>query len=116
MRQVLDSSDLHIDRKTYYNLIRSKPLEDGISNDSFEGLVLALEEVGFRFAYLISNKLADNTNIKRRILKQLFFISNQQAIYRKRFLLNQVFLIDSTFETNRLGLILLIVVRIINTN
>jgi hypothetical protein len=26
------------------NLVRTKPLEDGISNDPFEGLVLALEE------------------------------------------------------------------------
>ena len=48
MRQVLDSSDLRIDRKTYYNLVRSKPLEDGISNDRLRCLVLALEEVGFR--------------------------------------------------------------------
>jgi hypothetical protein len=52
MRQVLDSSDLRIDRNTFYNLVRTKPLEDGKSNDSFEGLVLALEEVGFRFASL----------------------------------------------------------------
>jgi len=52
MRQILDSSDLRIDRKTFYNLVRTKPLEDGKSNDSFEGLVLALEEVGFRFASL----------------------------------------------------------------
>ena len=69
MRQVLDSSDLRINRKTYYNLIRSKSLEDGIFNDSFEDLVLALEEIDFRFTYLINNKLASNNNIKRRILK-----------------------------------------------
>ena len=69
MRQVLDSSDLRINRKTYYNLIRSKPLEDGISNDLFKGLILALKKVGFRFTYLISNKLAGNSSIKERILK-----------------------------------------------
>ena len=57
--------DLYIDRKAYYNLIRGKPLEDGISNDLFEGLVLALEEVGFRFIYLISDKLVNNISIKR---------------------------------------------------
>ena len=76
MRQVLDSSDLRIDRMTYYNLVRGKPLEDGISNDSFEGLVLALEEVGFRFACLMSDELADDGSIKGRILEQLFFISD----------------------------------------
>jgi MULE transposase domain len=112
MRQVLDSSDLRIDRKTYYNLVRGKPLEDGISNDSFEGLVLALEEVGFRFACLI----ADDGSIKGRILEQLFFISDQQAAYGKRFLPDQVFLVNDTFETNRLGLVLLVVVGVTNTN
>ena len=69
MRQVLDSSDLRINRKTYYNLVYGKPLEDGISNDSFESLILVLKEVGFRFTYLISNKLVDDSSIKEYILK-----------------------------------------------
>ena len=69
MCQVFDLLDLCIDRKTYYNLVCGKPLEDGISNDLFEGLVLALEEVGFRFAYLMNNKLADNNSIKGYILE-----------------------------------------------
>jgi hypothetical protein len=116
MRQVLDSSDLRIDRKTYYNLVRGKPLEDRISNDSFKGLVLALEEVGFRFACLMNDELADDGSIKGRILEQLFFISDQQAAYGKRFLPDQVFLVDGTFETNRLGLVLLVVVGVTNTN
>ena len=67
MRRVFESSGLSIDRKTYYNLIRGKPLEQ--SNDLFEGLVLALEEEGFKFSCLISDKLADNSSIKRRVLK-----------------------------------------------
>ena len=45
MRMVLNSSGLCIDRNTYYNLVRGKPLDE--SSNSFEGLVLALEEVGF---------------------------------------------------------------------
>ena len=35
--------------------------------------------------------------------------------YGKRFLPDQVFLVDGTFKTNRVGLVLLIV-RVINTN
>jgi hypothetical protein len=116
MRQVLDTADLCIDRKTYYNLVRGKPLEDNVSNDSFEGLVLALEEVGFRFACLMGDKLADDGSIKGRVLEQLFFISDQQIAYGRRFLPNQIFLIDGTFETNRLGLVLLVVVGVTNTN
>jgi hypothetical protein len=48
MRMVPSTSGLRIDRNTYYNLVRGKPLSQ--SSDSFDGLVLALEEVGFRFA------------------------------------------------------------------
>jgi hypothetical protein len=115
MRQVLDSSNLCIDRKTYYNLVRSKPLEDGISNDSFKGLVLTLEEISFRFACLMSDELTEDGDIKRRILEQLFFISNTQIVYGKRFLASHVILIDGTFETNRLSLVLLMTVGVINT-
>jgi hypothetical protein len=60
MRQVLDSFNLRIDRKTYYNLIRSKPLKDGISNNSFKDLIFTLKEVGFRFTCLISDELIEN--------------------------------------------------------
>ena len=49
--------------------MRSKPLEDRVLNDSFKGLMLALEEVKFRFTYLINNELADNSSIKGRVLK-----------------------------------------------
>jgi hypothetical protein len=115
MRQVLDSFNLRIDRKTYYNFVRSKSLEDEISNNSFKGLVLALEEVGFRFTYAMGDKLAEDGSVKERVLKQLFFISDAQITYGKRFLANEIMLIDSTFKINRLGLVLLVVVRVINT-
>jgi hypothetical protein len=115
MCRVLDTSGLRLDRKTYYNLMRSKPLEDRVSNDSFEGLVLALEEVGFRFACSMSDELADDGSIKGRVLEQVFFVSDAQITYGKRFLADQVLLIDGTFETNRLGLILLVVVGVTNT-
>ena len=67
MRRVLESSGLLIDRKIYYNLIREKPLAQ--SNNLFEDLVLTLEEEGFKFSYLINNKLIDDNNCKERTLK-----------------------------------------------
>ena len=76
MRRVLDTLDLYIDRKIYYNLVRNKPLEDGISNDSFEALVLALEEVGFRFVCNMSDELAEDNNVKGRVLEQVVFLSD----------------------------------------
>ena len=74
MRRVLESSGLSIDRKTYYNLVRTKPLEH--SNDSFEGLVLALEEEGFKFSCLMSDELADDDSCKGRTLEQVFFLTD----------------------------------------
>jgi hypothetical protein len=68
MYRILDTLRLRLDRKTYYNLMRSKPLEDRVLNDSFKGLMLALKEVKFRFTYLISDELVDNDSIKRRVL------------------------------------------------
>ena len=86
MRRVLDSSGLSIDRKTYYNLMRNKPLEDGISNNSFEALVLTLEEAGFRFLCNMSKELVEDNNIMGRILNQVVFLSDQQIVYAKRFI------------------------------
>ena len=71
---MLESSNLSLDRKTYYNLVRNEPLNQ--SNDSFEGLVLALEEVGFKFTCLMGDELAEDGTIKGRILEQLFFITD----------------------------------------
>jgi MULE transposase domain len=116
MRRVLDSFDLSIDRKTYYNLVRNKPLEDGISNDLFKALMLALEKAGFRFNYNISRELTEDGSIKGRVLNQVIFFLDQQIIYAKRFIADQVLLINGTFKTNRLGLTLLIVVGVTNTD
>jgi hypothetical protein len=80
--------------------VRSKPLEDRISNNSFKGLVLALEEVGFRFICAMGDKLTEDNSVKRRVLKQLFFISDAQITYGKWFLTNEVIFINDTFKIN----------------
>jgi hypothetical protein len=69
MRRILNTSNLRLNRKTYYNLIRSKPLEDKVLNNLFKSFILVLKEVEFYFTYLISNELADNSNIKGRVLE-----------------------------------------------
>jgi hypothetical protein len=106
MRRVLETSNLSIDRKTYYNLVRGKPLDQ--SNHSFEGLVRALEEVGFKFTCSMDDELAEDGSIKGRILEQLF-MTDAQIAYARRFIADQVLLIDGTFKTNRLGMVLLVV-------
>ena len=69
MRQIFNSLDLRINYKIYYNLFYDKLLEDRIFNNLFKNLVLILKKMNFYFTYLISNKLANNNNIKKYILK-----------------------------------------------
>jgi len=54
--------------------MRRKPLEQ--LNNLFKDLVLILEEKGFKFNYLINNKLVDNGSYKGKILEQVFFFIN----------------------------------------
>jgi hypothetical protein len=72
MRRVLNSLGLSLDRKTYYNLVRSRPLEQ--LRNLFKSLILALKEVGFKFNCLIGEELIKNESSKGRIIEQLFFI------------------------------------------
>jgi hypothetical protein len=74
-----------------------------------------LEEKGFRSVCSMSDELADDGNVKGRVLEQVFFVLDTQITYSKRFLAGQVIFIDGTFEMNKLGLVLL-VVGITNTN
>ena len=67
MRRVFKSFSLLINQKTYYNLIYKKLLKQ--LNNLFKSFIFTLEKEGFKFSYLISNKLADNGNYKERILE-----------------------------------------------
>ena len=106
MRRVLDSSGLSLDRKTYYNLLRHQPFTN--TDDSFQGLVFALEEAGLKFACDFDQ------NSEPRELIQVVFATTSQIDWAKRFISGHVLLVDGTFETNRLGLTLLAVVGITN--
>jgi hypothetical protein len=75
MRRVLDSFDLSINRKTYYNLVRNKSLKDEILNNLFKALMLTLKKADFRFNYNINKELIKNDNI-RRVLNQIIFFLN----------------------------------------
>jgi hypothetical protein len=94
--------------------MRTKPLNQ--SNDSFEGLILALEEEGFKFNCLMSDELADDGNCKKRTLEQVFFLIDTQIVYSKRFIADHVLLINEIFETNKLSLMLLMIVGVTATN
>jgi hypothetical protein len=43
-------------------------------------------EVGFRFNCLIGEELAEENSIKGRVLEQVFFITDAQVAYTRRFI------------------------------
>jgi hypothetical protein len=63
--------------------------------------VLALEEVGFRFTCLMGDELTADGSIKGRILEQLFFMTDAQIAFARRFVTNQVLLIDE-YQTEKM--------------
>jgi hypothetical protein len=64
----------------------------------------------------MGDELAEDGSIKGRVLEQVFFITDAQIAYARRFIANQVLLIDGSFETNRLSMVLLVIVGITSTN
>jgi hypothetical protein len=58
------------------SLIRGTPLKR--SPDLFKGLVLALEDMGFRFTCKVADELVDNGLIIGQVLEQVFFATYTQ--------------------------------------
>lgn len=54
--------------------MRRKSLKDKLFSELFEGVVRALEEVGFRFACPANDELLDDSRLKGPVLDQVFFI------------------------------------------
>lgn len=77
---------------------------------------LLRKKVGFRFGCLMSDELAKDSSCKGRILEQVIFLTDAQIVYSTRFIADQALLIDETFETNKLGMILLVIVGVATTN
>ena len=48
-------------------------------------------------------------------MEQVFFLTDHEIAYAKRFIAGQALLIDGTFETNRFGLVLLVLFGITGT-
>ena len=78
--------------------------------------MLALEEEGFKFSCLMSDELANNGSCKGRTLEQVFFLTDAQIAYSKHFIADYVLLVDRTFETNKLSMVLLVIVGVTATN
>lgn len=82
--------------------------------DLFHGLVAALEDVDFRYSLRFDDELDSNSKVISSQLQQIFFAHPIQIGLAQRFLPGFLFLIDGTFNTNKLNLVLISVVGINN--
>jgi len=115
-QRILDRTGYTLDRHTYYN-IRHRPMSSISSkSDLFDGLVAALEEAEFKYSLRFEEIANSVTNVVERQLQQIFFLHPAQIHLGQRFLPDFVFLIDGTFSTNSLNLILVSIIGIDNQN
>jgi len=83
-------------------------------SDLFNGLVAALEKTDFRYSLRFEETTNSVNNVVESQLQQIFFFHPAQIHLSQRFLPDFVFLINSTFNTNSLNLILISILRIDN--
>jgi MULE transposase domain len=83
-------------------------------SDLFNGLVAALEEADFRYSLRFEETTNSVNKVVESQLQQIFFLHPAQIHLGQRFLPDFVFLIDGTFNTNSLNLILISILGIDN--
>ena len=113
--RILDRQGLSIGRKEYYNL-RRHPLRN--SSKGFEALIVALEEASFVYSARCEEVLdpAGSGKVIALQLEQVWFAMPCQLEFARRFISGFALLIDGTFQTNALNLVLLVMQGISNTN
>jgi MULE transposase domain len=113
-QRILDRTGYSLDRHTYYNIRHRLMSSISSESDLFSGLVAALEEAEFKYSLRFEEITDSTSSVVDRQLQQIFFIHPEQIHLGQRFLPDFVFLIDGTFNTNNLNLILISIVGIDN--
>lgn len=106
---------LILSQKTYYNLLRKKP-GDTSNPDTITILLKELHEVGFVYRTRIKNEVDKNERVIKRKLIQIVFFYKEVVRLTQRFIAGKLLVIDSTFNTNKLRLPLLISIGITNSS
>jgi hypothetical protein len=104
---------LGLTRDQYYNLLRNSSLRK--SDDSFKGLMAALDEAGFVFrTKLMPQQIVDGVR-QPAMMEQIVFFHLIMRYLAQRFCSEFAFIIDGTFNTNRLRMPFIQAVGITNT-
>jgi MULE transposase domain len=111
--RILDQQGLSISREEYYRL---KHLPTSNSAQGFEALIVALEDVGFVHRCRLEEQIDSSGTVVAAQLEQIWFALPGQVEFARRFISDFVGLVDGTFSTNRLNLVLIVVNGVTNTD
>jgi hypothetical protein len=100
-RRVLDRAEfgLIIDRRTYYNLVRNEH-GDKKQDRTISGLLIALDEAGFRYRTKVEVEMDTFEKSVTRKLVQIVFCYPDAKHLAQRFCAGKLFFVDGTFNTN----------------
>jgi hypothetical protein len=114
LARVLEKAGLYIRAKEFWNLQHKEKIEKLSSADELNTLVGNLKRAGFhprmREEYLVEDRAR-----VRRVVRDIFFMSDEQIRLTRRFVSGFIYETDATFNTNTLRLPLSVIVGINNT-
>ena len=107
--RVLAAEGLDLPRKSYYNISRPRgfsKLSD--SDDNVKDLLAMLDrEQGLIYRARYDYEVDGTGKPVAKILDQLFWMTEQQRTFSRKFISNFLLQLDATFSTNKLGMLLI---------
>ena len=111
---ILRKEGLHLRQKEYYNLTRKEAKAPLSNQEELQLVMTILEQNGFhprtREEYIVENGMRT-----KRVVRDIFFISDEQIRMARRFVSGFLYETDATFNTNTRRLPLTVMVGIDNT-
>jgi hypothetical protein len=111
---ILAKEGLNLRRKEYYNLVRKEAIVPLSNQEELQIVMTILESNGFyprtRDEYIIEGGICT-----KRVVRDIFFMSDQQIRLARRFVSGFLYETDATFNTNTRRLPLSVMVGIDNT-
>jgi hypothetical protein len=112
--EILKNQGLHISAREFYNLTRKEKNSPLNNHEELELLLGILERAGFhprtREEYLVVDDIRTS-----RVVRDIFFMSDEQVRLARRFVSSFMYETDATFNTNTRRLPLSVMVGIDNT-
>jgi hypothetical protein len=112
--KVLGKKGFKIKDKEFYNLFRKESKLNMSQKEELALLIRVLKKSGFHPRVQEEYILVDEVRTGRMI-KEIFFMSSDQILKARRFVSGFMYKTDATFNTNKLRLLLSVIIRIDNT-